>query len=298
MAMKAVGPRDIALTLACACSYGIAPSMARLAYDAGAGVFTATTGRFVAGTVAVLLLILLTRRSLRLNARASRGALGLGLLSTVTSLGYMGSIFFIPTSLAVLIFYTFPLLVAVGAHWTEGEPVDRAKLFGLLAALVGLAIALGVEFDSLDPRGVALAGMASMGAAAHILAISRVAPLAGGSTLPLNLRSMCVALMANTALLGFQGEVALPAGTVGWIGLAGTMLFFTLGVTLMYAAVARVGPVRTAVLLNVEPLIAVAAAVILLGERFGPQQVVGAALVLGAVLWVQLRRTSYVPVRR
>src|SRR5690606_29139431 len=42
-------PRGVALTLLCAASYGVAPAMAKLAYDAGAGVLTATTGRFVAG---------------------------------------------------------------------------------------------------------------------------------------------------------------------------------------------------------------------------------------------------------
>src|SRR3546814_14457321 len=96
----------------------------------------------------------------------------------------MGSIFYIPASLAVLIFYTFPLLVAVGARWTEGEPVGGTKLVGLAVAFAGLAIALGVELGDLDPRGIALAGMAAVGAAATMLAISRVAAWAGGSPRP------------------------------------------------------------------------------------------------------------------
>ena len=285
-------PRGVALTLLCALCYGVAPAMARLAYDAGADVLTATTARFVAGVAGIAALIAIGRRALRLAARANWGSLGLGLVSTVTSLGYMGSIFFIPASLAVLIFYSFPLLVALGARWTEGEPVTGTKLAGLVVALAGLGVALGVSFERLDPRGVALAGMAAVGAAAHVLAIGRVARWAGGATLPLNLRSMAVALTVNAALLALQGGATWPAGAAGWLGLAGTMLFFTLGMTLMYAAVARIGPVRAAVLLNFEPLVAIAAAILLLDERFGPQQLAGAAMVLGAVLWVQLRRLA------
>lgn len=290
MRVQSGDPRGVALTLLCAFSYGVAPAMARLAYDAGAGVLTATTGRFVAGVLGVGLLIALGRRALRLPARANWGALGLGLLSTVTSLGYMGSIFFIPASLAVLVFYTFPLFVAVGARWTEGEPVTWRKLAGVALAFLGLAVALGVRLEQLDPRGLALAGLASFGAAAHVLAISHVARWAGGATLPLNLRSMAVALASNAGLLASQGGPSWPAGAVGWLGLAGTMVFFTGGITLMYAAVARIGPVRASMLLNFEPLVAIVAAVLLLDESFGARQVAGAAMVLGAVLWVQLRR--------
>ena len=68
------------------------------------------------------------------------------------------------------------------------------------------------------------------------------------------------------------------------------MIFFTGGITLMYAAVARIGPVRASRLLNFEPLVAIVAAFLLLDESFGAHQVAGAAMVLGAVLWVQLSR--------
>lgn len=284
--------RGLALAVVCGAAYGVAPPMARLAYDAGADVWTASTARFVAGVLAIAALVWLGRRAARLPARANWGSLGLGLISSVTSLGYMGSIYFIPASLAVLIFYTFPLLVALGARWTEGEPLTWAKVVGLVVAFAGLAVALGVTFDSLDPRGVALAAIAAVGAAAHVLAVSHVARWAGGATLPLNLRSMSVALAINLALLAWNGGPVWPAGAVGWAGLAGTMLFFTVGVTAMYAAIARLGPVRASILLNLEPLVAILTAIVLLGERFGPHQAFGAALVLGAVLWVQLRRRA------
>src|SRR3546814_12772606 len=92
----------------------------------------------------------------------------------------MGSIFYIPASLAVLIFYTFPLLVAVGARWTEGEPVGGTKLVGLAVAFAGLAIAPGVELGDLDTSGIVLAGRAAVGVAAHRPASSRERGKEGG----------------------------------------------------------------------------------------------------------------------
>src|SRR3546814_13268246 len=97
--------------------------------------------------------------------------------------------------------------------------------------------------------------MAAVGAAAHMLAISRVAPWAGGSTLPLNLRSMAVALVINLMLLGAHGGPAWPEGGIGWGGFAGPMLFFTPGVPPLYPAVARLGPVRSALLLPPQQLV-------------------------------------------
>lgn len=289
-AVPAGDSRGVALALSCACAYGLAPALARLAYNAGAGVLTATTARFVAGVIGVGLLVWLGRRAARLPLRVQLAAGGLGLISTVTSLGYMGAIYFMPASLAVLIFYTYPVLVALGARWTEGEPLTWAKLTGLLVAFIGLAVALGVSFEDLDARGVALGIVAAIGAAVHVLVVAHAARWAGGATLPLNLRSMAVALVLNALLLAWAGGPVWPVGSAGWIGLVGTMLFFTAGVSLMYAAIARLGPVRASMILNLEPVVAIAAAVALLGERFGPEQGIGAALVLGAVLWVQLNR--------
>jgi drug/metabolite transporter (DMT)-like permease len=285
-------PRGLLLAVLCGVSYGLAPALTRLAYMAGTDVFTVTAGRFVAGVVALTALVMLARSANRLSARANWGSLGLGLLSSVTSLGYMGAIFFIPASLAVLIFYSFPLVVAFAARWTEGEPLTSAKFVGLAVALLGLAIALGVTFEGLDPIGIVLGFVAALGAAGHMLAVSHVARWAGGATLPISLRSMWVAMLVSVVLLALQGGPSWPEGLSGWLGLASSTVFFTLGITLMYAAVARLGPVRTSVLLNLEPLVAIVTAVLLLGEPFGLQQTVGAALVLGAVLWVQLRRQA------
>ena len=128
VAAPAGASHGVALALLCASAYGLAPALARLAYTAGAGVLTATTARFVAGVIGVGLLVWLGRRAARLPLRAQLAACGLGLISTVTSLGYMGAIYFMPASLAVLIFYTHPVLVALGARWTEGDPLTRACL--------------------------------------------------------------------------------------------------------------------------------------------------------------------------
>jgi len=56
------------------------------------------------------------------------------------------------------------------------------------------------------------------------------------------------------------------------------------------AGLARIGPGRAAVLSSLEVLVTMALSLTLLGERLGPRQWAGAALILGAVAFQNLRR--------
>src|SRR3546814_18444508 len=51
----------------------------------------------------------------------------------------------------------------------------------------------------------------------------------------------------------------------------------------MIGAVRHAGPLRTALVFNVEPVVAIASAVLLLGETLGAGQVLGMALVFAAL---------------
>ena len=81
----------------------------------------------------------------------------------MVSLGYQGSVAFIPVSLAALVFYTFPLLVGAVCGRGRTRSHDRRQGAALLAAFLGLALALGPEFGALDWRGIALALLAAVG---------------------------------------------------------------------------------------------------------------------------------------
>ena len=72
-------------------------------------------------------------------------------------------------------------------------------------------------------------------------------------------------------------------------------------IVLFMAGLARVGPSTASIASTVEPPFTVALAWIVLGETLGPLQLAGGALVLSAVVLLQLRgtmprwRTSYRP---
>src|SRR3546814_16409474 len=78
----------------------------------------------------------------------------------------------------------------------------------------------------------------------------------------MNLAALAVA--APYALLA--GGLAAPEGALGWGALAYVCLGFLGAFLAMIGAVRHAGPLRTALVFNVEPVVAIASAVLLLGE--------------------------------
>ena len=79
------------------------------------------------------------------------------------------------------------------------------------------------------------------------------------------------------------GDPHLPHSALGHLGFAGLLATLPLAQLALLAAVDRAGPVVTAVVMNLEPLITIGLAVILLGEHVSAVQLGGAALVVAAI---------------
>jgi drug/metabolite transporter (DMT)-like permease len=104
---------------------------------------------------------------------------------------------------------------------------------------------------------------------------------------------------AGAMLLGWLMLLPVFLATAGWndyarLSTAGWAALLFLGIAcsglgylLWYGALERVEASRVAALLYAEPLVTLAAAVVLLGERVGVTTVVGGLLVLGGVVLVQ-----------
>jgi drug/metabolite transporter (DMT)-like permease len=58
----------------------------------------------------------------------------------------------------------------------------------------------------------------------------------------------------------------------------------------VFISTVRIGPFRTALFMNLEPLLATIGSVVLLGEAIAPLQAVGGAVMIGALVVFQLRR--------
>ena len=90
-----------------------------------------------------------------------------------------------------------------------------------------------------------------------------------------------------------------PGTVTGWLAVAGIALLSTvLAITLYFAGLERIGPVRASTLSTVEPLCTVVLAAWVLDESIAPVQLAGGALILAAAVLIARARVSPRPPAR
>ena len=280
----------VALVTAAAVSFAANTTLSRIAYDSGSNVMTVLTMRTILAGVVVLALLSLSRGPLKLPPRKRLAAFSIGLVLALYSFGMMSSIKFIPVALAVLIFYTYPQLTTIHLWLNGGERVNWWSGAALIVAFIGLILALDIRGGSLNPQGVALATLAALGVTTVIILNNRL--VGGGDSRPVTLHMMTSAAIVYTLITLAFGEVSLPAGAPGWWAFLAGPAFYAFAITTLFIAISRLGPIRTTLTMNLEPISSMIFGFLLLGQVLTVWQMFGAGLVIAAVATVQIVRAS------
>lgn len=278
----------IACALAAAALYGLVPTFARGAIGNGIPAIESTLFRTF--MIAVVFLVIAVAQGERLTV--PKGGLpsfiGQAVATLFVSVAYLGSVQFIPVGLAVIIFYLFPVLIMVLAPVVEGRNPGLLRIITAIIAFVGLAIAVGPSFDSLDIRGILLAALGSAGATLQFFsgrAISRyMTPAAFGSLVHIVILPpvLFLALYAGSGTLRFlPGGPATPTGLLFMFGLAVAYIIGYMAhmLSLRFALASTVAPFY-----NLEPVVATLTAAAILGERLQMNQYTGGGLVFIALV--------------
>ena len=193
-----------------------------------------------------------------------------------------------PVSIAILAYFVYPLLTGIGAALTGVEKLGWRALITAIAAFGGLGLMLGVDVSTLSTMGLACAFGAAICRVVSLLATR--AYLAGTDarvTTWYSLVPSTAVFMLASALFGIWH---LPHTYVGWLSFLGISFGSTLSTLLIYISTNRVGPFRTALVMNLEPLVTAILSMILLGEMMSPLQMLGAAVMIGALCVFQFVR--------
>jgi drug/metabolite transporter (DMT)-like permease len=230
----------------------------------------------------------LVRRPIRLPFRARLFALALGAVTACQSLAIFTSYRYIPISLATLIEYTYPLLILLAMRALYGEALTVGRLAAFVAAIAGVWLALRVDFAEIQPVGIALAMTSALIVGTRMIASARF--LRTSDPIRLLIHMQMGGLAIALPVFGLSGRIDLPESATGFAALAGMSALSGIGTLLSLTAVKLAGPSRTAMAQTGEVVFTVAMATILLGESMTPQKMLGATLVLGAVLGLQFLR--------
>ncbi len=275
------GQRGIALALASAAAFGTNIVSAQIAGQAG------LSGPLLVFYRVLLMLVLaggaafVWRASLALKRSERQPVLLFGLATALVGIAYLSSVAFVPVSVAAVVFYTFPVLIVLAEPVLTPAPFRADRLAVALVAFLGIALVVGPDLHGLDPRGLGLAMLASVSAAAQFFAAARCKQT---PTLPKLFWSHVVILPVTALVLLVTGGF-LPPQTflLAPIAVAITSGGYIVGFLLQILALARVAPGPAGLAFCAEPVFAVLIAAFVLAERLGPLQYAGSALVIAAI---------------
>jgi len=272
-------------------SFACNTALASVAYADGATAFSVLTTRTAMACLALFCILKLLGVSVVLPPAKRYAALAMGVMLGTYSYGLLGAIQYMPLALAVITFYIYPLLVGV-ASWALGYERMNWSLGGaLFVAFVGLALALDVFGGTLSPIGFALAASGAVLNTVLSLINSRLVGR-GGDSRAFSLHMLATGTLTYVVADLVIGGFPLPHTAIGLAAFLGVGVFYGFSIVGIFVVISWLGPARAALTQNIEPITSVFIGTVLLHQAMKPTQLLGAGLVLSAILFSAWRRTK------
>ncbi|WP_435165359.1 DMT family transporter [Falsirhodobacter sp. 1013] len=244
----------------------------------------------VAGLIGVAIAAAMGQTA-RLTRAQWRGTVLFGLFQNVIYLGCnFVAMQWIEASLASIIASAMPLVVALAGWMIFGERVRPLGVAGLVAGVVGVAVIMGSRLSGgADPLGVALCLIAVVALAFAALTV-KGASGKGNLLMVVGLQMLVGAVILGTVAMVAEPWRINPTPRLIWAFLY-TTLVSGLGATwVWFGLVGRIGAVRASTFHFLNPFFGVLIAAALLGEPVGRWDILGAVIVAGGILAVQISK--------
>lgn len=285
-ALRAAAYRPVII---CALCYGTGVVFARAAFEDGSNAITVVTVRCTFAALAIGL-ALRASSAIPTPPRERGWLLAIGLLFALNVFTFYKAIELLRVPLAILLFYVYPLLSGAFSALAGLERFNRRTLAFGLVSFAGLALATGAAPESVNMLGVGYALLAAVLIAAILVVSTRYLSHveAKGRTFWMMASTSAVLICATLA----GDAAAWPESSTGWWAIATVCLLYSVGLVALFTSATRIGPLRTSLIMNVEPIIAIGASWLILGQGLAPVQLIGAALVVAGVIGAQMGKRA------
>ena len=289
--------RGVGLVFGAAAALGTLGVISTLAYQEGlpAAVFTALRAALGALILGALVLARWQPRvSLRSLAARERRMLVIAVLAN----GSMNLLLFaafsvMAVAVVMTLFYTYPVMVMVAMAAMGMERITPLRVGALALAMAGLVLVVGSQVGpeaNVTLTGVGLALAAAVCQAAYLV-VSRDGYVSVPAVQATSLILLGGMLISGTAALltgGFATASDWVTEPVVWLAvlLAGS-IGAAIPKVMVLMGVRRIGGTRTAMVMLAEPVVAVVAAAIVLGQPVTLPEVLGGGAILLAAALVQ-----------
>ena len=277
---------DYRHVLTCALCYGSAVVLARFAFEDGSNAATVVSVRCAFAALAIGIALRVGGERRRTTGRERALLLGLGVFFALGVFSFYKAIEILRVPLAILAFYVNPLIIGVLGALVGFERLSGRTLLFALVSLTGLALATGASPEAVDAAGIGFAMLAAA-LTAGILVVSthRLSHV--------NAKSRTFWMMISTFAVLAAGTLAgdaliWPRSAQGLWAVAGVCVLYAIGLVAMFTSATRIGPLRTGLAMNLEPVVAIGGSWLLLGQGLAPAQLAGGALVIAGIIGAQM----------
>jgi drug/metabolite transporter (DMT)-like permease len=281
--LHSLGPGIIAAT-----SFGITDVLSKVIFAAGVDVLTLALFRGFVGLAIMFVYLRIGPPPLPQTSQTRWIQLGLGILFAGIIFGIFKALELVPVPIAILTYFVYPLLTGIAGAIFGIDKLTWRGAAAALAALLGLVLMIRAH-----PQEVAIAGIAF----ALFAAFCRVAVLliARAKLNDADARlTTWNSLVSSTIIFAVAALVTMnwhnPQTAIGWAAIITVSICTAIATLTIFISTMRIGPFRTALIMNLEPLLATILSAPLLGEVITPIQALGGAIMLAALVAFQLRR--------
>ncbi|MCY3936663.1 MAG: DMT family transporter [Anaerolineaceae bacterium] len=207
----------------------------------------------------------------------------------------------IPASIYIILFFTYPILVALIGHFL-GTGLQREGWLALSVTSLGVALVLAPSVDALHWENIVLIGMLiALGnawvAALYFVASNRILfRLHDPGELARAVAWTMLATAGIMLVIALVNGLRFPQNLRQTALLLGLAVFATaLPIVALNIGIQRLGAARSAIIAMLEPFLTLVLAAILLAERLGGLQLFGGMVILLSVTYFEassLRRAA------
>ncbi|MEE0954461.1 MAG: EamA family transporter [Eubacterium sp.] len=250
----------------------------------------------VAAAVLFLILLIRDKSLLRIRLRDLWCFLGTGICSIVFfNYCYFTAVSIMSLAAAAVLLYTAPAIVMVLSVLLFGEKITLRKWIAIACTFAGCLLVTGIVGSSvrLSVGGILVGLGAGIGYALYSI-FGRYALNKGYSSFTITFYTFLIAAIVSSVMVGGWspavsaikkggGPVVLSMLALGVLSTVLAFLFYTIGLTKMESSYASV-------VASIEPVTASILGVVLYHEKLSAWTIAGIALVLGAILIVNINQ--------
>lgn len=276
----------IALALLAGASLGCITSFASLSYSHGMEPLVLILLRGFVAAVVMLGVSRFLREPFFQNRNGMKLALRIGVALSMVGFGYMGAVAYISPGLAVAILYLFPIIVLISDSLRTKTFPPAITVLAFSIALAGIITCVGVG-GPIAPEGIMLALLASLGMALFLIFSSEASRNGYGAGVAV-WGNCIIIILAGCAImwqyLSSGREISLAIDSIGVTATTAASLLYALGIMFSVLAVRHAPASLVALIMNIEPIITLLAARVLVDENLTGTQYLGMVAAVGGIM--------------